>query len=235
MKKRILFLFFLLYTVGMAYVQMYPIVFDKNIDNGGEVVEYSFINPTQNKLRYIFYVEKGKEGKDMSEWVEMYPKTLILNPQQEKTLKMYINAPKGTPKGEYTAVLGIKELPIASEEKFKNNEGTISLLADLKIELAGFVGDEKLSLTGRGFKFSRTGNNYSLEGKILNNSNRRGNIELFLQNSNTKEEYLVGRRRIFAKGEIDISIKNEVANKNLKNYNVLLIKNNDEIIGRIKL
>ena len=137
MKKNIFIILMLLFSKIYSYVNIHPVNFDKNIGGSGEIEEYYLYNGTNTSIKYIFSVEKSKKGKDMTSWVEYYPKTLNLKPGQEGVLKVFIKAPKGSESGEYTTVLGIKEMPVATEKEMKNKSSTLKILTNLKMEIVG--------------------------------------------------------------------------------------------------
>lgn len=76
----------------------------------------------------------------MADWVEVYPKSVTLTPLKEDTLRLYVQAPKGTPEGEYQANLVIKEisLPLPEADK-EDREKKTKILTMVKLRLKGIV------------------------------------------------------------------------------------------------
>lgn len=229
-----IFLYIFLYLNSYAYLQIYPTIFDKNIDKFGSSEMYELSNPTLNKVRYIFYIDKIKDNKDMSEWIEYYPKIMTLNPGEKKTLTIFIKAPKNTKRGEYTAILGIKELPIITERDIIEKNKSLDILTNLKIEIAGFVEELSLEIETKNVILNKS--KRKLEGNIQNIGEKRATFTFYLLDTTLKREYYLGARRILSKKYFDLSKLSEIKKaENLKNYNELVIKHKDKIIKRIKI
>ncbi|WP_349764274.1 hypothetical protein [Fusobacterium sp. SYSU M8D902] len=172
-------LFILCFFKTYSYISVSPILFDKRIDNGGAVQEYYITNTLANKISYRIYLEEGKN--DMSKWIEFYPKNLVLEAGATGKIKLFIEAPEEQQTGEYTAILGIKEINTPNIER----EGNLSIYTNLKIEIAGFIGDLKPKLKIENLKLE----NNSISMEIENTGQIRTKAEVFLKNKN-KEEYL---------------------------------------------
>ena len=70
--------------------------------------------------------------------------------------------------------------------------------------------------------------------------NRRGTFSFYLSDSRNKNSFLLGNKRVLINEEIDLiefnqEIKDDVIFKKIKNYNTLLIKENESIIMKIKI
>lgn len=135
-------LIFLFLTIeAFAYINITPITFDERIDREGGAKEYILSNSSKKNKRYRIYVESTEEIKDMTDWVEWYPKSVSLKSGESKKIKVLITAPDEAKRGEYTTKLCIKELETPTEKE------NVNILTNLKIELAGYVGDIKPKLT----------------------------------------------------------------------------------------
>lgn len=232
MKHLILFLF--IYSCSYSYLQIYPTIFDKRIDGEGRNQRYELSNTTKEKVRYIFYIESIKNSQDMSKWIEFFPKTMTLNPGEKKELNLFIQAPNNTKKGEYLAVLGVKELPIITESDIKNRKNTLNILTNLKIEIAGFV--DEIPIILKNTKIILNENSKKLDGIIENNSIRRATLWFYLKNSKNKKEYFLGVKRILAGQSFNLSTFDKIKDRNiLKDYDEIIIKHENEIIKRIKI
>ncbi|MGL5904175.1 MAG: hypothetical protein ACRCZO_15950, partial [Cetobacterium sp.] len=113
MLKKIIFnlLCFLLTQISFAYINISPTSFDKNIGKGA-YQEFTLYNNTSIPVRYRIEPQKmsGKDVGDMSEWIEVYPKVITIDPANEKMFKVYIKS-KGKPlDGDYGAFLNIKQI-----------------------------------------------------------------------------------------------------------------------------
>ncbi|MGL4671514.1 hypothetical protein [Cetobacterium sp.] len=232
--KYLFYMFFCIFSYSYSYLQIYPTTFDKNIDRIGSSETYELSNSTQNKVRYIFYVEKVENQKDMSSWMEFYPKTMVLNPGEKKKLTLFIKAPTNSPKGEYAGVLGIKELPVVTETDIINKNKSINILTNLKIELAGFVGQLPLVLKDKNVVLNKV--EKKLSGIIENTGEKRATLMFYLLNTKTKKEYYIGSGRVMSKKEFNLSRLSKIKQtEDIKHYNELIIKDKNEIVKRIKI
>lgn len=179
-KKILSFLLFLLSFKSYSYMNVSPLIFDKRIDNGGEVQEYYVTNALSNKTSYRIYLEKGEN--DMSDWIEYYPRNLNLEAGETGKIKLFIEAPEGTPEGEYTAILGVKEINTPDVEK----SGNLAIYTNLKIEIAGFVGDLKPEIEIENIEVE----NNQISMKIFNKGDIRTKLEVYLKNPKEVEKYL---------------------------------------------
>ncbi|MGL6067025.1 MAG: hypothetical protein ACRC0R_08080 [Cetobacterium sp.] len=227
------YMFFCVFSYSYSYLQIYPTTFDKNIDKIGNSEIYELSNSTTNKVRYIFYIDKVEEQRDMSSWTEFYPKSMVLNPGEKKKLTLFIKAPINTPKGEYTAILGVKELPVTTEADIINKNKSINILTNLKIEVAGFVGELPLTLTDKNVVLNKA--ERKISGIIENTGEKRATLMFYLRNSKTKKEYYIGSGRVMSKKEFNLSKLPEIKPKeDIKHYNEIIIKNKNEIVKIIK-
>lgn len=139
MKKIVFSLFLLINSICFSYINLYPLKFEKNIAHGaGE--EFTLYNRTTKTVKYRVYIEEVEGKKSMADWVEVYPKSVTLTPLKEDTLRLYVQAPKGTPEGEYQANLVIKEisLPLPEADK-EDREKKTKILTMVKLRLKGIV------------------------------------------------------------------------------------------------
>lgn len=176
-----LIIFFILTFKTFAYMQVAPIIFDKRIDKEGATQEFYITNPTAKEVGYRLYKEKSDNGLDMTSYMQFYPKSLKLKPGQSEKVRVYIEAPKEAKQGEYTAIMGIKEINIPGIEKKGN--GSVIIYTDLKLELAGYVGDLKPKLQIDDLKLK----NNELTFKISNTGDIRTKVEAYLESDNLKE------------------------------------------------
>lgn len=240
MKKSIFIILMILFSKVYPYVNIHPVTFDKNIGGAGEVQEYYLYNGTNTGIKYLFSMEKSKDKKDMTNWVEYYPKVLNLKPGQEGVLKVFIKAPAGTENGEYTTVLGVKEMPVVTEKDMKSKSSTLKVLTNLKIEIVGYVGKLKTNLNLSNLVVKKEDNRLSFSGKIKNIGDRRGTFSFYLTDSRNKNSFLLGNKRILKGEELDLKefnqeIKDKAVFKNVKRYNTLLIKENDVEVMKVKI
>lgn len=184
MKKLVSFLFLCLANFSFAYMSINPVIFDKRIDNGGAKEEFFVSNPTKTEVGYRVYVEPSDNGEDMSKWIEFYPTSLKLKPGETKKINVFIEAPEKAKKGEYTGILGIKEITVPNS--LKNNRAGVNLYTDLKIELAGFVGELKPKLEINDLKLK----NKKLSFNIKNIGEIRTKVEAYIEEKGKDPIYL---------------------------------------------
>lgn len=203
-------LFFIISINIFSYTSVSPLYFDERIDGEGGYKEYTLSNATRKIVGYKIYFEKKSEKNDMSEWVDYYPKKLTLNPGESKKIKVLITSPKRIKKGEYITNFCIKEIETPSKRN-KNME----LLTNLKIELAGYVGNLSPKLDITNLKLS----NSKLSLDIKNIGEKREWLELYINQG--KKSYYLGAVRLFKNKHKHIEEKIE---KNLKENLKLVIK-----------
>ena len=145
MIKSIIFIFLLTFSTVFSYINIHPVEFNKKIDDQGGLVEYTLYNRMNRTVRYNISLSDSKD-KSMKDWGEVYPTTLTLKPGEEKTVKLFIKAPKNTPSGEYSAILNIKEMEFPNIDKIKSKNTNLIVLTNLTIEILGYVGKDRKSV-----------------------------------------------------------------------------------------
>ncbi|MEG0235841.1 MAG: hypothetical protein RR523_04780 [Cetobacterium sp.] len=201
MKKLIVFFIFCLLEVSSkAYINIYPLKFDKRIDKGGEVQEFVLTNITDKEQRYRVYVENDNKGNDMSKWSEIYPENITLKPGDQKKVLFFVKSPPNTKNGEYTAILGIKELEVPKSKKDK----TLKVLSNLKMTLYGYIGElsDKIQLKNIDIKIN-TGIITNLSGEVRNIGEKISEIEIYFGSKKQKDQY-IGEARIKVNEQIDL-------------------------------
>lgn len=233
------FFFVVFFQKAHGYVNIYPVKFDKNIDDNTGDETYYLYNSTENTVRYRIYVDtvKGKENSDMSKWIEYYPKGVTLKPNEEKTIKLHIEAPKGAKSGEYSAILGVKEVPMP----MASTGNLMDIYTDLKLEITGFVGNLKPVLNTENIKVHLEKNG-KIEGSgvVQNTGNRRADFQFYLINSKGKEKCIVGEQRLFKEREIDLDkielkISDEEMKKSISKFDSFLIREKGRDDRNIKI
>lgn len=142
MKRVILLLVFLLSSISYSYINLYPLEFEKDITHGaGE--RFVLYNRTTKPRKYRVYVEEVAGKKSMADWIEVYPKSISIDPLKEEEIRVYVSSPANTPQGEYQANLVIKEvaLPITQQEKEEQKKKT-RVMTMVKLRLKGRVSYE---------------------------------------------------------------------------------------------
>lgn len=194
LKEKIIILFLLSFIKSFSYINIFPTNFDKRIDNEEGVQSFYISNNTKNQLSYRIYLEKSNSNNDMTNWIEIYPKSINVDTGETKEIKMQVVAPENVKEGEYISNLIIKEIDnTKSREANKNTK--VRIFTELKVELAGYVGNLEP-------KFKIENN------KIINVGEIRTNIEVFF--SNKKDKKYIGSLRML-KGDT----------KNIKELNIV--------------
>lgn len=143
MKKKIITLFFMIFVTTFTF-NVTPTFFEKRLDAEGGYQEYVLKNNSDSTIRYKVSVLPGL-GKlpSMDQWVEYSPKVITVKPKSESILKVYIKSPKGTPEGEYSALLNMKtiNLPKMPKDDGQTVAATTRLGIDVSLEISGYVGD----------------------------------------------------------------------------------------------
>lgn len=193
-------LFFIIQINIFSYTSISPLYFDERIDGEGGYKEYILSNATRKIVGYKIYFEKKSDKNDMSEWIDFYPKKLILNPGESKKVKILIASPKGVKPGEYITNFCIKEVDTPSKKS-----GNIEIFTNLKVELAGYVGNLQTKIDIENLKIL----NDNLGLDLRNTGEKREWIEVYLYDG--KERHFLESVRLF---------KNEHKHleKNIKKY-----------------
>lgn len=224
-----LLIFIILFKFSYSYININPVVFDKDISGQGESVEYTLFNGTEKNLRYGIYIEPPSKGEDMSIWTEFFPKTLNIKPGAEARFKVFIQAPSKTEKGEYFALLGLREQGVLSEEEIAKRDSSVQLLTNLRVQLSGYVGDISSKLQIENLKVEKKENSLLFTGTMENIGERRGVYQIYLGDSKGKNSFYLGEKRVLKNEKIELSIfsqeiKNSSVIKNIQSYNTLFFE-----------
>ena len=122
-------------SVTYGYINIYPTSFKKNITNGEEETFYLY-NRTEKVVKYRVYLEKYDEN-DMSEWIEIYPRSITVKPMEEQELRLAVTPPERLEDGTYRAGLVIKQVGVPGVE----SEKKVNFMTILKMTLVGYVGE----------------------------------------------------------------------------------------------
>lgn len=214
LKLKVLSLALLVQSLGYGYMNVDPVIFDKRIDKGAEQI-YHITNPTGTSVGYRIYTEKAETGKDMTSWIEYYPRELKLNPGETGKVKVYIESPAGAEKGEYTSILGVKEVSIPDSEK---GNTSVAIYTNLKVEIAGYVGNltPKVDI----IELKKEGENLTF--KIKNTGEIRTKVEAFLTSPNLKESLFIESFRLLQGHEKECSKTLKLTTQKSNNLKLLI-------------
>lgn len=129
--------------ISYSYINIYPTKFRKDISHSVNETFYLY-NRTNKPVKYRVYIEKNTSPhfKDMSDLIEIYPKSVILNPLQTKEIRLAITPPSLIEEGVYKAKLIVKEVEFPNSIKKK-----IDFMTIFKLNLTGYVGDKNVQKT----------------------------------------------------------------------------------------
>lgn len=215
MKLKLFSLGLLLNSIcSFSYMNIDPVIFDKRIDNGGSTQEYHITNITNTPVGYRIYTENPEAKNNMTSWIEYYPRELKLDPGETGKLKVFIEAPENTREGEYISTLGIKEVNIPTSNK-KNS--MVQIYTNLKMEIAGFVGDLKPKIQIDDLSF----NENNLKLKLKNVGEIRTKVEVYISDLKGNNKLFIDNARLLQGKEkkIDKMIKL----KDLKSNNLMIL------------
>ena len=142
------FLFFMIWVCSFSYINISPTTLDKNIKVGA-YQEFTFYNDTTIPFRYKITpmaMTGNKIVKDMSKWVEVYPKIVTVNPTESKKFKVYIKADKNAETGDYGTFLNIRQMSapkLKGEEEEQNIGAGMVIMVNLNMGIYGYVGDKE--------------------------------------------------------------------------------------------
>lgn len=176
LKKLIFTIFMLINSLGFAF-ELQGIDFNQRID--GEEVgyrEFTLINRYKEKQRYKINVLKGEREQDASEYIDIYPKVITIDPLDKATFKVFAKAPSTLNKGLYTFQLQFVPIGIPKLAKAKDNmvSGISTIDIAPTIEMVGYVGEinfqEKLRIENIDFKKDPAKDGGKLTGTLYNDS-----------------------------------------------------------------
>ena len=216
------FLFFMIWVCSFSYINISPTTLDKNIKVGA-YQEFTFYNDTTIPFRYKITpmaMTGNKIVKDMSKWVEVYPKIVTVNPTESKKFKVYIKADKNAEAGDYGTFLNIRQMSapkLKGEEEEQNIGAGMVIMVNLNMGIYGYVGDKEPKIeTTEPNVYKKDGKSF-LKMKLTNKTNRLIRVKVEAE-GNKNYFYTIGETRAF-KGQtltFDHEIKslgNNKANK----------------------
>lgn len=239
MKKIYLLVYMLIMTkLSFGYLNLSPTSFDKNISNGG-YQEFTLYNNTTIPVRYRIEPKKmDKKGvKDMSSWIEVYPKVVTVYPAEGKSFKVYVKSAKNSPVGDYGAFLNIKQI---SAPKLKNQKGPdvgagMVVMVNLNLGIYGYVGDLNPIIETSKPIIRVSNKKQYLNLKINNKTNRLVKLEVTAKVGRNKF-YKVKSGRIMANNSLSINdeIKNIPLNEKVNEIVITDLETN-KVLKSIRL
>lgn len=191
--------YFVLSFTALAYINISPTTLDKNIGTGA-YEEFTFYNNTTVPMRYKLSVipMEDKSVKDMSKWVEVYPKVVTVYPSSNETFKLYVQAPKNTADGDYGAFLNIRQVSapkLEGDAGEQNVAAGMMVMVNVNMGLYGYVGDKIPTVETTTPVVVRDGENQKLQMEIKNTTNRLVRLKVEVK-SKKNYFYKVGESRV---------------------------------------
>lgn len=217
-------LFIFLTIKGFAF-EIDSTAFEQRIDGGG-YREFSLNNRSEKTVRYKIEIkedERDGKQKDMSKWVEVYPKVMTIPPLQKRVLKVFAKSPLETPKGEYGFRLIITPLNVPT---LSEKQGKIQVNSSIDfipvIYMYGHVGDpefeKNIELENSQFTVDKKTERVVYSGVVRNKS--FAGIELGIKflttNSTVVEGKYLGRIRRNSEKLVDIFLSKDFIPKKIK-------------------
>lgn len=173
--KKFLSIFFLITNFLFAF-EFRPTMFEQRIDGSGGYREFTLKNSGRSTLRYKLSILPGLgKYKNMSTWTEVSPAVLTIKPGKIGKVKIFSQAPEGTPEGEYSFIVSFKMIDAPKLPHETNKiETTSKVNFDIHVELVGYIGDETPKLMVSNPIISVNGDKINLKGKVKNESSKRG-------------------------------------------------------------
>ena len=193
------FFYLIINITSLAYINISPTTLDKNIGIGA-YEEFTFYNNTTVPMRYKLSVipMESESVKDMSKWVEIYPKVVTVYPSSNETFKLYVQAPKKSEDGDYGAFLNIRQVSapkLEGDAGEQNVAAGMSVMINVNMGLYGYVGDRVPTIETTTPLIVKDGENQKLQMEIKNTTNRLVRMKVEVK-SKKNYFYQVGESRV---------------------------------------
>lgn len=240
MKRTLTIMIFILWSIfSFSYINISPTTLNKNIGTG-DYEEFTFTNNTTIPMRYRItpMAMENPNVKDMSEWIEVYPKVVTVYPDDSQTFKLYVQAPKGSEIGDYGAFLNIKQVSapkLEGEVKDHNIAAGMMVMVNVNMGIYGYIGDKNPELETTEPKVIKDKKEQKLQLEVKNKTNRLVKMKVEVK-TDKNYFYQVGNTRVF-KGQIlvfDHPIKDMKLNENPKEVLITDVETK-KIIKKLKI
>lgn len=232
------FLFFMIWVCSFSYINISPTTLDKNI-KAGAYQEFTFYNDTTIPFRYKITpvaMTDNKLVKDMSKWVEVYPKIVTVNPTESKKFKVYVKADKNAETGDYGTFLNIRQMsaPKLKGEEEQNIGAGMVIMVNLNMGIYGYVGDREPKIETTEPTVYKKGEKSFLKMKLANKTNRLVRLKIEVEGKRNYF-YTIGETRAF-KGQT-LTFDHEIKSLKDKKANKIIITDMEtrKVIKEIKI
>lgn len=217
---------FLVIKISSFSVGIEPTVFGKEISQGNTgYKEYTIKNETEERVRYKIEIHSSlEEDKDKFN-IEVYPKVVLLEPMENKKIKILIKSKKIVKEGEYQFTMSLAPIKVPVLSKQNENIENISLSGEvgvgLVIGLVGYVGE--LGNPKEDVKILNVKkDDKKISFEVENKMKRSLKISARIRKSNTEYEDFSHILRIGknSKEKIELELKNITSPKSLEIYDI---------------
>lgn len=240
MRRTLTIMIFIMWSIlSFSYINISPTTLDKNIQLGA-YEEFTFTNNTTIPMRYRItpMAMKNANVKDMSEWIEVYPKVVTVYPDDSQTFKLYVEAPKNSETGDYGAFLNIKQVSapkLEGETKDHNITAGMMVMVNVDMGIYGYIGDKNPELETTEPKVVKNKKEQKLQLEVKNKTNRLVKMKVEVK-TDKNYFYQVGNTRAF-KGQtivFDHPIKDMKLDENPKEILITDVETK-KVIKKLKI
>lgn len=174
MKKLIYLFIFFISSITFSF-NISPDGFGKRFDNMGGFQEYTLNNNSGKTIRYRFKILPGDKDKSMHKFIKFQPKYMTIKSGESKKLKIFAQAPKNTPIGDYNFYLAVESVTIPgiinSKKGSVTTDATVGI--NVHIEMLGWVGDLPAKLKLKDYKVYEKDGKVRFKGNMVNYTKKR--------------------------------------------------------------
>lgn len=233
--KALIFALGILISTNLSAVELRPSTFGEVIDyeNGG-YKEYKIKNDLPERTRYKLNFIGHEDKFD----IQVYPKVLLLEPYEEKVVKVLVKKKKEVAEGEYKFTTIISPIKVPTLKDKNTAPGEVGISVDLGVnvivEMYGYVGD--LGNPKEDIKFSNIGYNKDKKEVVFKlENNMKRSFKLTAVMYENKNKYEIKPDIIRIKGQTNSEVKVLIENlKDVKNIDFYNAETN-ELIEKVKL
>jgi P pilus assembly chaperone PapD len=233
--KALIFALGILISTNLSAVSLTPSTFGEVIDyEDGGYKEYKIKNDLQERMRYKVNFTGNEDKFD----IQVYPKVILLEPYEEKVVKVLVKKKVDVPDGEYkfTTIISPIKVPVLKEKDISLGEIDIdaNLGVNLGVEMYGYVGNlgnPKEDIKFSNIKYDK--NKKELVFEIENSMKRSFKLTAVIYETRTKYEVKADIIRIASKNKKEVKVMLDKL-EDVKNINFYNAETN-ESIKEIKL
>ena len=232
------FLFFMIWVCSFSYINLAPTTLDKNI-KAGAYQEFNLYNDTTIPFRYKITpvaMTDNELVKDMSKWVEVYPKIVTVNPTESKKFKVYVKADKNAETGDYGTFLNIRQMsaPKLKGEEEQNIGAGMVIMVNLNMGIYGYVGEKEPKIETTEPTVYKKGEKSFLKMKLANKTNRLVRLKIEVEGKRNYF-YTIGETRAFKGQTLEFDHEINRIGKSKASKVIITDVETDKVIKEIKI